>query len=246
MNIFEEIHEDLPREGPGCSQSTRRAFESLQYLPPHPRILDLGCGPGRQTLVLAGLTDGQILAVDSHRPFLTRLEEQARESSLGTRIQTMKADMRALPFKDGSFDLIWAEGAIYLAGFETGLRAWRRFLKLGGQVAVSELTWLQDTVPDEARSYWAENYPAMQNTQENIRSVNRAGYQLVDWFVLPESAWWDDYYRPIQARINVLREKYWGNVEAIRQLDSEELEIKIFADYSQYYGYVFYVMHKAD
>jgi hypothetical protein len=47
--FFFEIHQDNPREGPGNLESTKKAFSMLNNLPESPRILDVGCGPGRQT-----------------------------------------------------------------------------------------------------------------------------------------------------------------------------------------------------
>ena len=49
MRFFFEIHQGLPREGPGDFDSTRRALALLGGLPERPRILDIGCGPGMQT-----------------------------------------------------------------------------------------------------------------------------------------------------------------------------------------------------
>ncbi len=56
MQYFIELYCSLPRGGPGDNVSTRRAFEMLEHLPDEPRILDLGCGPGMQTLELARLS----------------------------------------------------------------------------------------------------------------------------------------------------------------------------------------------
>jgi len=53
LDIFFEIHKDLPREGPGGNEYTRKAFYMLGDLPPEPYILDIGCGPGMQTIELA-------------------------------------------------------------------------------------------------------------------------------------------------------------------------------------------------
>ena len=71
--IFFEVHSNLPRAGPGSNESTNRAFKSLKNLPAKPRILDIGCGPGMQTIELAKLSGGQIEALDNHQPFLDQL-----------------------------------------------------------------------------------------------------------------------------------------------------------------------------
>ena len=46
MNLFFEIHKDLPREGPGDPLSTERAFQAIPDLPANPTVLDIGCGYG--------------------------------------------------------------------------------------------------------------------------------------------------------------------------------------------------------
>jgi hypothetical protein len=42
-----------------------------------------------------------------------------------------------------------------------------------------------------------------------------------------------------------LREKYYGNVEANQQLDEAQREINLYRQYTDWYGYVFYVMQMA-
>ena len=68
--LFYKIYNALPRGGPGNVESTRKAFELLPDLPDNPNILDIGCEKGIQTIELAKISDGRIVAVDNHRPFL--------------------------------------------------------------------------------------------------------------------------------------------------------------------------------
>jgi hypothetical protein len=58
---------------------------------------------------------------------------------------------------------------------------------------------------------------------------------------LPEAAWWDDYYTPMQQQLVSLRGKYTGQQQALAVLDECQLEIDYYRDYSQYYGYEFIV-----
>jgi SAM-dependent methyltransferase len=109
--LFWEIHSGLPREGPGDNDSTRRALAMVHGLPARPRILDVACGPGMQTLALAQASAGTIVALDTHRPFLTEAARRAAAAGLTARIAAVNASMRAMPFADGGFDLIWCEGA---------------------------------------------------------------------------------------------------------------------------------------
>jgi SAM-dependent methyltransferase len=206
LEVFWKLHADLPKQGPGSDPSTRRALALVPDLPSAARILDLGCGPGRQSLVLARETGGHVTAVDRLPAFLEQLEERAETAGLADRIETVDASMGDLAYDDESFDLLWSEGAIYNIGFEKGLNAWCRLLQPGGSLAVSELAWLSDDPPEHIRRFWNHEYPAMQSREANERAVAAAGYQLLGGFVLPEADWWDDYYRPIDSRIEALRE----------------------------------------
>ena len=245
MDIFFEIHQDLPREGPGDNASTRRALALLAHLPPQSLIVDVGCGPGMQTLELARSTQGKIVAVDTHQPFLDKLRQRALAEGVLDRITPVRASMSSLDLKDQSVDVFWSEGAIYIMGFEQGLRAWQRFLKPGGYVAVTEATWLRADPPDDLAAFWAMGYPAMQTVEGNLDIIRAAGYREVSHFTLPPSAWWTNYYTPLEARIAMLRDKYRGDSEALQQLDTEELEIDLYRKYSDWYGYVFYIMQAA-
>jgi SAM-dependent methyltransferase len=244
-DLFFEVHKDLPREGPGSNASTRQALALLPDLPSFPLILDVGCGPGMQTLELARLTHGKIIAVDAHQPFLDELNRQVRQSGLEGRIITANQSMFALDFPEANFDVIWSEGAIYIIGFEAGLRAWRRFLKPGGCVAVSEITWLRPDPPLEIRAYWDQDYPAISDLDQNLARVRSAGYRPLGHFVLPPSDWMDAYYIPLEARLEMLRQKYRREAQALAQLAEHQREIDLFRRYHEWYSYVFYTMQAA-
>jgi ubiquinone/menaquinone biosynthesis C-methylase UbiE len=240
--IFFEIHRDLPREGPGNFESTQRAFSLLPALPPQPHILDLGCGPGMQTLHLLQLSQGTVVAVDNHAPFLDQLSARARQTDVTDRLTTLNADMAALPFAPGSFDLIWSEGAAYSIGFETALQRWQPLLKPPGYLAVTEISWLTPNPPEAVRQFWAVEYPAMQTVTANLAIIQRLGYQLLGHFNLPAAAWWTDYYTPLAARLQQLREKYSHEPEALEVIALHEQEIELYRPYADDFGYVFYVM----
>ena len=50
--------------------------------------------------------------------------------------------MLDMDFTEGTFDIIWSEGALYFMGFQKGLRRCRQLVKNGGYVAVSEAVYL--------------------------------------------------------------------------------------------------------
>ncbi|MDY6912582.1 MAG: class I SAM-dependent methyltransferase, partial [Chloroflexota bacterium] len=201
----------------------------------------VGCGPGMQTLDLAGLTRGSITAVDTHQPFLDRLQETVVQRNLTDRIIALNLDMLSIDFAPGSFDLIWAEGSIYIMGFERALQAWRPLLRNPGYLAASHISWLRPDLPDDLMAFWDEAYPDIQNIETNLNIIRKCGYDPIGHFALPESDWWD-YYLPIQQKLPALKDKYQDNADALAVVQMEENEIELYRRYSSYYGYVFYLM----
>lgn len=244
MNMFFEIHKDIPREGPGDNDSTKEAIAMLKGIPYNPNILDIGCGPGMQTIELAKNINGKILAIDTHKPFLDRLEETAINKNVSNRIEVKEMSMFSLEFKEDNFDVIWCEGAIFIIGFEKGIKQWRKYIKTGGYLVVSEVSWLKKDIPEEPKSFWESDYPDIKGIVDNIKLIEKFGYSSVGHFIIPEKGWWNDYYNPLIDRISMLRKKYLNNRDANDRMDNTLKEIEIYKKYSDYYGYVFYIMKK--
>jgi SAM-dependent methyltransferase len=241
-NLFDDIHTGLLREGPGNNDSTRRAFGLLHDLPAHPKILDVGCGPGMQTLELAKLTDGEITGLDVRQDFLNRLRSNAANTA--AKVKTHQGSMFDMPFAPMSFDLIWSEGAIYIMGFENGLRAWRPFLKNCGFMAASHISWLAPNIAEKPRLFWEAAYPAITHIENNLATIELCGYRNIGHFTLPDAAWWDDYYVPLEKRLHHFKVKYRDDPAAIAVINEELQEIDLFRTYADQYGYVFYIMQK--
>ena len=67
------------------------------------RLLDLCCGHGRHAVPLAQL-GYRVSGLDLSRPLLARAAAAA--AAQGQRVGLVEADMRRLPFADGSFDAV--------------------------------------------------------------------------------------------------------------------------------------------
>lgn len=239
---FFSLYEGLPRQGPGSESSTHEALQRLGTLKKPLRVIDLGCGSGASTLLLARELQSTVVAYDQHAPFLEALTANAEQEGLKSLIQVRHGDFTQLEEPPCSYDLIWSEGAAYLVGFERALSLWRPLLAPGGKAALSELTWLVDAPSDEARIFWKKAYPGMTNQEGNCRSAERVGYTVLDTFTLPKDDWWNEYYRPLRRRIANFRANHTvpRTIEAI--LAETEREMDIVERYSDEFSYVFYLL----
>jgi SAM-dependent methyltransferase len=244
--VFFDIFEALPRQGPGNRASAARALGLCRDLPPSPTILDMGCGIGCTTLHLAGLSPGVVVALDNHAPFVRRLSGTIAEHALSHRVRPLVGDMGAPPFAPESFDLVHSEGALYFIGVEIGLRLWRELLKPRGHVTFTEAIWRKADPPAELQAGWAQEYPQMTGVRENLAIIGRAGYEVLGHFTLPDEAWWDDFYTPMEERVGVLRPKYEADAEAIAVLESIGREVDLHRRYSDCYAYEFFVVRRTD
>jgi SAM-dependent methyltransferase len=240
--LFYQVFESLPRQGPGCTGATRKAYSYLPTLSKDAKILDIGCGSGTQTRELAKFTSGIITAVDNYQPFLDNLTIRAQKDGLSERIRPLNASMGSLPFEKEQFDLIWSEGAIFIIGFEKGLRAWKPLVRKGGCIVVSDAVRFAADPPVELMQYWEKmGYPLL-SEQERIEQINREGLKLIAMYRLPEAGWWENYYVPMLARVADLRKTYGNDPTLAAILDSFELEVEMYRNYSKYHGYTFFVM----
>lgn len=241
---FFTVHHDLRREGPGTDATTRDAAGRLPELPADAKVLDLGCGPGRQTVILAQTLRRPVIGVDIHGPFLDRLMAEAAREGVGDLVRARREDMMRLSDAPESVDLIWSEGAAYAAGFREALERWRDVLKPGGLCVVSELTWLTEDPPEGVRDFWDENYPQMATEAANVRAAGEAGYEVLETWVMPQDAWWPDYYTPLRLRLNELAPIAEHDRELAAVIAATKREIDVFSASAGSYSYVFYYLRK--
>jgi SAM-dependent methyltransferase len=240
-----DLHLPNPRQGPGGETETLRALELCRVDQDAPfKIADIGCGTGASTLLIAQHLNAQITAVDFLPEFLDALTARAAQAGLGEQISTIAGSMEDLPFADEEFDLIWSEGAIYNIGFEKGVKEWRRYLKPGGLLAASEITWLTDSRPAEIQSHWDCEYPEIASASAKIKALEKNGYSPIGYFILPANCWLENYYRPLQAGFEAFLERNGAGEKAHRIVEAEREEIELYKKYQEYYSYGFYIARR--
>jgi ubiquinone/menaquinone biosynthesis C-methylase UbiE len=240
-----ELCEALPRSGPGDNESTRRAFNSIPQHQKQPFILDIGCGQGMQTIELAKISDGKIIALDNHQGFLDMLMRQAKKQGVEEKIIPQNMSMLDMNFEEGIFDIIWSEGALYFMGFQNGLKRCHQLLKDKGCLAVTELVYTVTDPPNAVVEYFRAEYPDINNVAEKIEIIKKEGFNLILNFTLPESAWLNNYYLPIENELSRLNTNYQGNEVALTVFKGFKHEVDFYRRYSKFYGYEFFVMQKS-
>ena len=239
-----ELCEALPRSGPGDNEYTRRAFNFISQTQKHPFILDIGCGQGMQTIELAKISNGKIIALDNHQAFLDILMKQARNEGFEEKIIPQNMSMLDMDFEEETFDIIWSEGALYFMGFQNGLKRCHQLLKDKGYLAVTELVYIVPNTPKPVVEYFESEYPDINNIEGKIEKIKEEGFNLISNFTLPESAWLNSYYLPIEKELPRLNKKYQGNEVALAIFEEFRNELDFYRKYSKFYGYEFFVMQK--
>jgi SAM-dependent methyltransferase len=243
--IFFEVYENLPRQGPGNRDCAAKALRLCRDLPLSPTVLDLGCGVGGQTLHLAELTTGSIVAIDSHAPSIQRLNAALVERGLSQRVRALVGDMACLEQPMESFDLIWSEGALYNLGIENALRICHGLLRPGGHLAFTDAVWRRENPPPDVKESFDLDYPTMGRAGDVVAAIESCGFELLGRFTLPDEAWWSDFYTPMELRIEELRRKYANNGEALAVLDQLAQEPEMHRKYSHFYAYEFFVVSRS-
>lgn len=245
LDLLIDLHRDGKRQGPGGEDETRFAIRlSGLSAAEGLKVADIGCGTGASTLVLARELDASVTAVDFLPDFIHELDIAAEREGLGNRIETLVAPMEALPFEAQSFDAIWSEGAVYNMGFAAGIKAWRRFLKPGGILAVSELTWLTQRRPAELEQHWLREYPEVDTASAKMAILEESGFSPVGYFALPKRCWLDNYYRPLQARFAAFLSRHGNSEAAAAIVAAEEAEIALYQRNAAFVSYGYYVARR--
>jgi SAM-dependent methyltransferase len=141
-------------------------------------------------------------------------------------------------------DIIWSEGAIYNMGFEHGVCEWKEFLKPGGYMALSEITWLTHSRPKEIELHWSTEYPEIDTASHIMCILEKNGFSPIAYFVFPESCWIENYYLPMEKRFDVFLERHHYHEMAIKIVQAEKDEIRKYKEYKDYFGYGFYIARK--
>lgn len=147
------------------------------------RVLDIGCGLGGASRVLAATYGCRVTGIDLTEEYCRTAAALAGWVGLTDRVQYCRADALALPFRDGTFDIAWTQhAAMNIPDKACMYREARRVLKPGGSFALYDV--LQgDGGPVHFPVPWARE-PSISHlvTPPEWRGLlERAGFEVVSW-----------------------------------------------------------------
>jgi len=201
LNLY-RIEKDHIREN--LNKYTRKAFNLLTECK-NPHILDIGCGSGVPTIELATISNGQVTGIDIDVTSLNLLRRKIKEMGLNNQVSVIKDSIFTMDFPEECFDIIWAEGSIFVIGFEKSLKKWNRFLKPNGFLVIHD-----------------EN----KDKNKKLGLITKYGYTLTAQFDLSDNLWWLEYYSPLEHLIQKFRHKYPNDSDLGNELNNDQTEIE--------------------
>jgi len=214
------IEKDRIRES--LNKYTRKAFTLLPKCK-NPHILDIGCGTGVPTLELAKMSNGNIIGIDINETSLNLLKRKIKKMGLNKQVSVIKDSILTLDFAEESFDIIWAEGSVFVNGFENSIKAWHRFLKTNGFLVIHD-----------------EN----KDKNKKLGLMTKYGYRLIAQFEITDKLWWLEYYTPLELLIQKFRHKYPNDSKLNSELNKDQIEIDKCKSNSVVYSSFFVIMQK--
>jgi SAM-dependent methyltransferase len=149
---------DYPKELANVPDASVESFAgvanpfSLGPLQPREHVLDLGCGAGTDTLIAAQMVGarGSVTGLDITPEMLAKARRSAAEMG-ANHVRFVAGDAEALPFDDGSFDVVISNGVIDLVPDKDAVFTQIfRVLRPGGRIQIADVT-IQRPVSEEGR-----------------------------------------------------------------------------------------------
>ena len=111
---------------------------------------------------------------------------------------------------------------------------------------MTEVVYLVPKPPAPVIQFFENEYPDIKDVKSKIELIQNEGFHLISNFTLPESAWLDSYYLPMEEELSRLNKKYRGNKIALGVFEDLRNEINFYKKYSEFYGYEFFIMQKVN
>ncbi|HSB75132.1 MAG TPA: class I SAM-dependent methyltransferase [Terriglobales bacterium] len=206
------------RQSAAMGSSVTQAIVMLAAAQPGMQALDLACGTGEPAISLGSAVgaQGRVVGIDVNSQLLEIARERAALRNL-SQICFQQADAHALPFADGSFDLVTSRfGVMFFEDIGRALSEARRVLRPHGRIALlawgpfeqpyflSTMAVVLRHVPGPALPPAARNMFRFSGSGSLASALRATAFTQVDertatvpwtWPGTPEQLW--DYFREV-------------------------------------------------
>jgi ubiquinone/menaquinone biosynthesis C-methylase UbiE len=148
--IIDSLYLKRTAEHPQIRALKARSYDAMG-LGAGDRALDIGCGPGIDTLALARIVGagGEVVGVDFDGRMISEAAALAARDGVGGRARFHECDATRLPFEDASFDACRSERVTQHLSAADGQKAIEeaiRILKPGGRIVFLDTDWASVSV----------------------------------------------------------------------------------------------------
>jgi SAM-dependent methyltransferase len=211
---------DYDRFSRYMEQGARIFYENLD-VPPGSRLLDVACGSG-QLALWAGRDGVDATGVDIAPNLVQRA--QARAQAEGINARFLEGDAEALPFADGSFDVVTSLiGAMFAPRPELVARELLRVCRPGGMIAMGNWTpegFVGQMFRTFAKFIAPSGMPAPVLWGEEKVVRERLGAGVSDLRIMRRQYYFDYPFSPSET-VELFRQAYGPTNRAFGSLDEQ-------------------------
>lgn len=185
-------------------RNASRALAELGGLKDGQRVLDVGCGTGGASRLLATEYGCHVLGVDITAAFVDVAGWLSAATGLAKQTRFLCADAARIPLEESCVDVVWCQHALMnMPHMPQVLAEWRRLLVPGGRVLLHEVVAGDNAEPLALPVPWARTAgnSYLREPQQLHRTLALAGFEPVELEdVTAQALSWRQHHAPREMR----------------------------------------------